>query len=94
MRRFAGDKTRAVFDESTGRKGGHHDPVHPQPFRLVSIAVAAALILIVGVAGFGASPGAILGGLFCLGMMGSMLWMMVAMGTGHGHKSGDNAPDN
>ncbi len=60
----------------------------------VSIAVAAALILIVGVVGFGASPGAALGGLFCLGMMGSMLWMMVAMGTGHGHKSGDNAPDN
>lgn len=44
--------------------------------------------------GFGASPGAILAGLFCLGMMGSMLWMMVAMGTGHGHKSCDNAPGN
>jgi hypothetical protein len=75
VRRFAGDKTRAVFDESTGRKGGHHDPVHPQPFRLRLYR-------------------RVLGGLFCLGMMGSMLWMMVAMGTGHGHKSGDNAPDN
>ena len=59
----------------------------------VSIAAAVALILVVGVAGFGASPGDILAGLFCLAMMGSMLWMMVAMATGHGHQSGDSPPD-
>ena len=58
-----------------------------------SIAAASALILIVGVAAFGASPGAILAGLYYLGMVCSMFWMMVAMGTGHGHESGGSADD-
>jgi hypothetical protein len=42
--------------------------------------------LAVGVVGFGLAPWLILMGAFCVAMMGSMLWMMVAMGKNTSHR--------
>jgi hypothetical protein len=40
----------------------------------------------VGVLGFGVAPWVILVGAFCVLMMGSMIWMMVAMGRNATHR--------
>jgi hypothetical protein len=43
-------------------------------------------VLAVAVFGFGVAPWIILAGAFCVLMMGSMLWMMVAMGRNAIHR--------
>jgi hypothetical protein len=48
--------------------------------------VAVAMALAVGVVGLGIAPWLIVMGAFCLVMMGSMLWMMVAMGRNATHR--------
>jgi hypothetical protein len=53
---------------------------------LVCGVVILAAVLAVGVLGFGVAPWIILAGAFCVLMMGSMLWMMVAMGRNAIHR--------
>lgn len=43
-------------------------------------------VLAVGFFGFGLAPSIILAGAFCALMMGSMIWMMVAMGRNGIHR--------
>jgi hypothetical protein len=48
--------------------------------------VVVGALLAVGVFGFGVAPWLILVGAFCFLMMGSMIWMMVAMGRNAMHR--------
>lgn len=57
-----------------------------RPALLVCGLVIVAAALAVGVVGFGVAPWIVLMGGFCLLMMGSMLWMMVAMGRNASHR--------
>lgn len=62
---------------------GHH-------ISLTSLLVYGLVILAAGLAvgflGFGVAPWIILAGAFCVLMMGSMVWMMVAMGRNAIHR--------
>jgi hypothetical protein len=56
------------------------------PALLVSAVVVLGALLLVGFFGFGVAPWIILVGAFCALMMGSMVWMMVAMGRNAIHR--------
>lgn len=56
------------------------------PALLVCGLVILVAALAVGVLGFGLAAWLILMGAFCVAMMGSMLWMMLAMGRNASHR--------
>jgi hypothetical protein len=56
------------------------------PALLVCGAVVVGVVLVVGFVGFGVAPWIILVGTFCVLMMGSMIWMLVAMGRNAIHR--------
>lgn len=56
------------------------------PALLVCATVVVGAALVVGFVGFGVAPWIILAGAFCVLMMGSMIWMMVAMGRNAIHR--------
>ncbi len=53
---------------------------------LICAVVILGAVLAVGVFGFGVAAWVILAGAFCVLMMGSMIWMMVAMGKHATHR--------
>jgi hypothetical protein len=56
------------------------------PGLFVCAVVILAGVLAVGFFGFGVAPWVVLVGAFCVLMMGSMIWMMVAMGKNAMHR--------
>jgi hypothetical protein len=56
------------------------------PALLVCAVVILAGVLAVGSIGFGVAPWLVLVAAFCVLMMGSMIWMMVAMGKNAMHR--------
>ena len=62
---------------------GHH--LSWSSLLVCGLAVVGA-VLAVGVFGFGVAPWLILVGAFCVVMMASMIWMMVAMGRNAMHR--------
>ena len=57
---------------------------HMRKHMVACLAIAVVCVVLIAALGFSVAVVPVLGGLFCLAMMGSMVWMMVRMGGHHG----------